>query len=360
MTKHFKVLFGVFAGMFLISFIMYKALCNIKDDTPTPIVYPKSTLSDNLFVSQNTDYVAQEDYDVPYDFMDVPYVVDLPSGDTADVGSGHIVAGNDSIVFYVSQIEDTVSPHDAVLSQYPPVVYINYSKDASYAQTVLEDYGYMNGMAATYFVDHLLISTGSSQSARNAYVLGYCFDLGEKYPYNVMVSIATTTESTEAFEACKVLLDSLAMTVRYDAELDAIQQREREQLAKEEAEAKEREEKQKQQDALDAKKAQEDILKSKAESASSSYSAMANEKVLPITVDKDFSNLSILVTWDNEVEGVLLSFKSKDGTVHVTPEHILSKQAIIDVGPCTAGEYQLSVMRYSECNNLSFKLIENS
>jgi len=354
MLKFYKPLLGIFIGMFLICFITYRALCNVESDAPVPVEYPESTLSDNLFVSQNSDYVEQEDLPVSYSFKDVPYVVDLPEGDTADVGSGHIVYGNDYTVFYVSQIDDTVSPHDAVLSQYPPVVYINYSQDASFAQTVAEDYGYLNGMAATYFVDHLLISTGSTQSARNAYVLGYCFDLGEEHPYNIIVSVATTQESTEVFGICKQLLDTLSMTVHYDEDLDKKQINEREKIAREQEKAAE-------QAAKEAEKLAEEQLKKQVEEAESSrVQSLLNEGQIPVDVAKDFKDLTIMVTWENEVENVTVTFENNDKSVYIPSSTALSKQALIDVGACKIGDYYIRLTKFSECGDIKVKLIENA
>lgn len=362
MSKLTKILLGACGALAFICFVFYKALGNVHDDTPVPVVYPVSGLSDDLFVSQNTEYKANESLPIIYAFSDVPYLVDLPDGNTADVGTGHIVSGNESTCFYVSQIEDTINPHDAVLTQYPKVVYINYSQDSSYAQTVLEEKGYLNGMTATYFVDHLLISTGSTQSARNAYVLGYCFDLGEDYPYNVILSVATTLETSEAFENCKTLLDMLAYTFRYDEDLDKKQISEREKLAKEAEkaakEAAEAEEKAKQK----AEKEAEDALKAQMEEAEASrLDGIRDEKQLPVMVTKDFKNLTILVSWTEENKDADITFQSEDGLIYVKPTTSSSKQAIIDVGTCKAGQnYYLSISPYGKCGDVSMKLIENS
>lgn len=348
--------------MAFICFILFKALSNVKDDAPIPVIYPDSGLSDDLFVSQNTEYVANESLPIIYAFDDVPFLVDLPEGNTADVGTGHIVAGNETTCFYVSQIDDTVNPHDAVLTQYPKVVYINYSQASSYAQTVLEEYGYLNGMAANYFVDHLLISTGSTQSARNAYVLGYCFDLGEDYPYNVIISVATTLESSEAFENCKALLDMLAYTLRYDEELDNDQIAERERLAKEAEKAAKEAAIEAEKAAVRAEKEAQESLKEQMEAAEATrLDGIKDEKRLPVMVTKDFKNLTILVSWTNEYKDAEIAFCSGDGLIYVRPTTSSSKQAIIDVGTCKQGsDYYLSVSPYGKCGDVSMKLIENS
>lgn len=361
MSKLLKFLLAASLALCLIFFIMYEALGNVHDDTPIPVRYPDSGLSDNLFVSQNSQYVPNETLPVQYSFQDVPYIIDLKEGDTADVGTGHIVYGNDNVCFYISQIGDTKSPHEAVLEQYPQVVYINYSQSDSYAQTVKEDHGYLNGLEATYFVDHLLISTGSTQSARSAYVLGYCIDLGEEHAYNVIVSIATTLEGTDAFETCKELLDTLVYTLRYDAKLDKQQTQAREQAEKEEQRATEQAAREKEQQIKQQEQDSANALRQQREAAEAARKeSLLDQKQLPVMVTRDFTNLTILVTWTKDNKDAELSFRSKDDVIHIVPTTSLSKQAIIDVGACREGEYILNITHYSACGDVSMKLIENN
>lgn len=362
MSKLTKILLGACAALAFICLVFFKALGNVHDETPVPVTYPPSGLSDDLFVSQNSAYVENDSLPVTYAFNDVPFLVDLPDGNTADVGTGHIVSGNETTCFYVSQIEDAINPHDAVLTQYPKVVYINYSQDASYAQTVLEERGYLNGMTATYFVDHLLISTGSSQSARNAYVLGYCFELGNDYSYNVIISVATTLETSEAFTNCKSLLDMLAYTFRYDEDLDAKQTSEREKLAKEQAQAEKEAQEEAEKTKIQAEKEAQDALKAQMQAAEESrLDGIRDERKLPVEVSKDFKNLTILVSWTEENKDADITFQSENGLISVKPTTSSSKQAIIDVGTCKTGQnYYLIISPYGKCGEVSMKLIENS
>ena len=229
-----RIIIGVSGALFLIFFILFQLAKSVAlANEVVEVVYPDGGLSDNLFVSQNSVYAPDESLPIAYEFADVPYIIDLPNANTADVGSGHIVQINDTMVVYIAQVPGSVDVHAAVLSQYPKVVYLNYSKDNSYSMTVKEQSGYLNGLPTTYFVDHLLISTGQGADAKNAYVLGYCFwpetDTGDK----ILVSIATIEESTENFANCKQLLDILAYTTRYDEKLDKNQKDERAKIARE-------------------------------------------------------------------------------------------------------------------------------
>ena len=348
-----KVLIGIFSSLFLMCFFTYKALANIPEETPTPIVYPESGLSDNLFVSQNSKYVENEGLQNPYAFPDVPYYIDMPKGDTADVGSGHIVYGNDNLCFFISEIDDEENPHDAVLSQYPPVVYINYSQQSSYSQTVKEDYGYINGLTARYFVDHLLISTGVNTSARSAYVIGYCIDLNDDSDWNIIVSVATTLESTESFADCKALLDTIMYTVRYDETLDKKQNDEREKAAREAEKAAEEA----------AKQAQKESSAEGLDTLSSTTvttTTVGDVRQIPVEIEHNFNDLSIIVKWSNPSPDTELTFVSTDGTISVPASTKASKQAIINVGACEEfKDYKLNVTHYNECGDVTVKLIEN-
>lgn len=355
MSRLQKILIGTFGALFLFCLIIYRALSIVPADTPTPIVYPESGLSDNLFVSQNSKYIENDSLTDAYAFPDVPYYIDMPEGDTAEVGKGHIVYGNDNVCFLISEIDAAESYHEAILSQYPPVVYINYSQDSSYSQTVKEGYGYINGLTANYFVDHLLISTGVNTSARSAYVIGYAIQLEEEHPYQIIVSVATTLESTESFEQCKQMLDALAYTIRYDEKLDNEQIKDREEAAKKaEKEAQEKAQEE------ESRKVQEE-KEQRAASEAERISGLDSARQIPVDVTHDFNNLSIIVTWSSECKDADITFLSSDGFVTVKPSTKASKQAIIEVGSIKADkDYYLNVTHYSECGDVSMKLIENN
>ena len=209
MSKAQKVLLYLSLALAVVCLFLSKMLSLVDNGKKTPLVYPESNLSNDLFVSQNTEYVKNDNFSETYTFENVPYTCDLIKGNTADIEEGHIVNVSEDVNFFVSVMEHGKNAHDIILRQYPQTIYMNYAKESSFVQTATSDIGYINGYYATYFVDHLLISTGPTVSGKSAYMIGYVLDIGEKYNYDLIVAVATTTQSTENFEACKQLLDTL-------------------------------------------------------------------------------------------------------------------------------------------------------
>lgn len=343
MSKAKKLILFTTLSFAIIFFFIYKLLGSVDDGKPKAIAYPESDLSDDVFVSQNTEYVINSLFPVSYSMPDIPFIVDLVEGKTADIGDGHLVYGSDAITLYVSQFPKSENAHEVVLKQYSSAVHLNFDMNASYVQTATSDIGYVNGYYATYFIDHLLISTGRSVTTKSAYVIGYIIDPGQEYDYNMILSLATTDETTESLAQCKEYLDAITLTLRYDEDLDEEQISERERLLKEEA-----------------RLIRE--LEEEEQRANESASASASTSDVPILVTRDYENLSILVTWANSVEDAVITLESGTGdkrTVVAYPDTIGSKQALFEVGACSQGEYYLSCSHTKYCGEMNVKLLEN-
>lgn len=339
--KNFKM-YGLWIciSFCIIFFILARIAGNVDDGKPSPITYPVSNLSDDLFVSQNKDYVKNESLTETYGFMDVPFVIDLHDGKPADIEEGHLVYADEGITFFSTQVEKSENVHDAILEQYPSAVNMHYSKNASYIQTAMTDTGYVNGFYATYFIDHLLVSTGVQIDAKNAYVIGYIIDPGVEYDYYIVLSFATTIETSEALNVCKELLDLITVTLRYDKDLDREQTRKREEALEE---------------ALRAAKDESSEMVSYSGYGDSASSSSKIEVIVP----NDFQNMSCLITWNNacsDYEIALVNASNmKIGKVSTKG----TTQALIEVGAITQGIYYLDCSHYGSCGNINIKLIEN-
>lgn len=339
--KNFKIYaVWICVSLSVVFFALSRIAGNAEDGKPATITYPKSGLSDDLFVSQNIDYVKNESLAKKYGFIDIPFVVDLYDGKTADIEEGHLVYIDEEIVFFSTQVLKTDNAHAAILNQYPAVVNMNYVRNASYIQTAMTDTGYINGFYATYFIDHLLISTGVKADATNAYVVGYIIDPGVEYDYHIVLSFATTLETSEALGVCKELLELVAVTLRYDDKLDKEQSRAREDALKE---------------ALDAVKRDEDIISySTTESA-----ATSGARNVEVVVPSDFNDLAVLVTWSNVCIDYDISFTSQTGETKGKVAAKGTSQALIEAGQVDSGVYYLNCTHYGECGDINIKLIEN-
>lgn len=334
-----KKILLIFCGFFAISFwLLYVFLGKVNDDKPETVTYPQSTLTVDLFDSQNTAYIPQEALPIIYEFANSPYVIDLSDGRSADINFGHFVYATDDTTFYISEYPKTEDPHEYILSEYANVIYLNYSRDASYIQTALSETGYFNGYLANYFIDRLLISTGMNVSSKPAYVLGYIINLGDEYDYNLIVSIATTEESTANLEACKSLVDMEVCTLRYSEELQA--RREREEEAQKRAASYDNE------------------YSEYTEDNTLSSEISLNGKVA-VDVNRDFENMSILVTWTEPNEEANVSFVDSNGNALGEIVSSSSTQAIIDVGACAKGKYYIEHSDMYDVGQVNFKITGN-
>jgi len=324
----------------IVFFILSRIAGNVDDGKPSPIAYPDSELSDDLFVSQNIDYVENESLTETYGFMDVPFVIDLHDGKTADIEEGHLVYTDEGITFFSTQVEKGENIHDAILEQYPAAVNMHYSKKASYIQTAMTDTGYINGFYATYFIDHLLVSTGVQIDAKNAYVVGYIIDPGVEYDYYIVLSFATTIESSEALSICKELLDLVTVTLRYDDDLDREQIRKREDALEE---------------ALRAAKNEDNNVVS----YSGYENNIADSRNVEVIVPNDFRNMACLITWTNACSDYEISFFNEFNTRMGKVSTKGTTQALIEVGEVKKGIYYLECSHYGSCGDINIKLIEN-
>ncbi len=347
MGKLQKIAVITFLSFAFLFFILYTFLGRVEDGKPKTVEYPPSTLSTDIFDSQNTAYVQQEFLPSSYTFKTVPYTIDVMEGRGAEVNNGHFVYGNEAVTFYFSETPKEISPHETVLSEYANVVYLNYAKDSSYIQTAFEEAGYINGYLAQYFIDRLLISTGQSITTQSAYVIGYIIDLGEEYDNFLIVSIATTEESTENLAICKEYVDAMMGTLRFDQEV----------LEKREREAREAE---------DRARRESQTSSDVGYSESYSYdepepgvSRSTGKDLVLVNVDKDFSNLALLVTWTNPVDGAEVLFKDETGRSIGTVLTSNSTQTLIDVGACPKGTYYVSHSDAYNAGQITVKLTGN-
>lgn len=343
MSKFKKIMLCVSLALACVFFILSQMLIKFSDGKKTPIEYPESGLSNDLFVSQNTEYIENSTLSIEYSFINVPYICDLIDGNVAEIEEGHIVNASEDVNFFVTEFKNEKNPHDVILRQYPQTLYINYAKESSFIQTATSDVGYINGYYATYFVDHLLISTGPTASSKSAYMIGYVIDLGKEYDYDLIVAVATTTQSTENFQACKKWLDAITQTLRFE-----------EKRAEEMKKAAEKA-------YLEEQKVLEEYAEASQQASSNVVSNVMNaiESDIPVTVKRDFDNMTILITWDNPCESPVISFENADGLVLGTPSSLGSKQAIINVGKTIQGSYILSCSHFKEAGSINIRLVEN-
>ena len=115
MSKVQKYTLLISISFAMVFFMLYAVLGGVNNGKPVPLAYPESGLSDDIFDSQNTEYLPNEQLSVPYAFKELPYYIDVVDGRCADVGTGHLVYGSEEITFFFSEFHKSENPHDFVL-----------------------------------------------------------------------------------------------------------------------------------------------------------------------------------------------------------------------------------------------------
>lgn len=232
MNKKKKTLIGVSLSFGIISMIGYSVLSIINDRQADIISYPKGTLTESLFESQNNEYIPDERLAKTYAFSTAPYLIDVYDKPEAKVGNGSIIQMEDDTYSYITEYESGKTPKDVLLSEFPPALLINFDPSHTVYETLESQAGYINGFMASYFFNTFSISNGDS--VVTAYSVGYeLIQTQNPQAPHFIVAVATTRASTSHFANCKAAVDIMVNTLRYDEKLEKDQQKETEKIEKE-------------------------------------------------------------------------------------------------------------------------------
>lgn len=223
MNKKQKTLTVVSLILGIISLAGYSALSIINDKQQDNISYPKGTLTESLFESQNNEYTPDEQLARTYQFTTTPYLIDVYDKPEAKVGNGSIIQISDDTYSYITEYEAGKTPKEVLLSEFPPALLINFDTSHTVCETLESQAGYINGFMASYFFNTFSISNGDS--VVTAYCAGYeLIQTQNPQAPHFIVAVATTRASTSHFENCKAAADMMVNTLRYDEKLEAEQQ----------------------------------------------------------------------------------------------------------------------------------------
>ena len=178
MTKRSKLWIGI-CGITVVVLIVFYVLVSASapEDEEKPIEAPKGEVQESVFVAQNNEYVKNDSLTNTHSFETVPYLVDVPEGNGAKIGTGTIYQMNDEYFAYVSEYTDQYDIQDIIASQFPVALLINYVPENTRVIIYDEDDGYINGFKAQYLVDQLTAADGITQ--KQAFVAGYVLDVPE-------------------------------------------------------------------------------------------------------------------------------------------------------------------------------------
>ena len=205
----------VFFIAFFVAGLIFHAL---KPEEKEGLVYPKGTMSDSLFDSQNTTYTQVKELSATYAFSHIPYTVDTYPVDGAIVDTGCIFPiNNSSFRFYFSEIRKDADFFHTIKKQYGTGVLYGYDPELSYVEDIYVQNGFINGFSGSYTISKFVMDDGETQ--RKEYLFGYYLEI-PNYDYNMLIAVGTQSEDSEIFANAKAILDQLVFTIKYDASIE--------------------------------------------------------------------------------------------------------------------------------------------
>lgn len=344
MTKKTRVLVFFLVVLLIFLFVLFMLVDAVYVPEKEPIIYPQGELVDSVFVAQNNKYVENESLSNTYSFETVPYLVDVPDGNGAKVGTGTVYQISNSFFAYVSEYTDQFDVQDVITAQFPVALLINYIPEATRVTVNGERTGYINGFKAKYIADSLSVTDGASNA--EAIVLGYALDLpeGNYYGNHMFIAVCTTQMSTDAADKCSQVLSALIKTVRYDEKLDA-------DIGKERETAKEEQEKA----VAEAQQMEESEVEVDTGSGDTVTTTVVGDETtvtIPIEVPVDYTRFTLQVDWTLNNPNAILELFTPDGLQYISPVTQDPYYATFALDSVAAGTYQLRIKNYQQCGDI--------
>ena len=321
-----------FVTICIMLLVLLGLLNYVEADVPEEIIYPKSGLSESLFVSQNMKYTPDEKLTKEHHFSLVPYMFDVPEVDAAKVDTGSLYGISDGLYLYATEYAKD-KPIDIIMrEQLSKVVLIDFDKNLSSIENLVLEKGYVNGFKAEYRID--CITTSNGEEYKNAYILGYNLLL-EEFDYNMYVGIATLNESTELYKLSKQWVDVILGTYQFDEALD-------EKMKRAEREALEKENKIKEQEKEEVDKQQELIDK---------YDTSSKFKEMLVPINEAYDSATLYFYWTNDKMPLDLTLYNPDKSASYKPTMNKDGEARFDIRKAEVGKWVLSISGdYGECS----------
>lgn len=343
MSKRSKVILAVLCIVFILLMVLNILIKAVEPEKKQePISFPQGELVDSVFVAQNNNYVKNDSLGSVYEFETIPYLVDVPAGSSAKIGSGKIYQLSGGYFVYVSEYTDQYNVQDIIAAQFPAALLINYVPEKTLITTQIDKVGYINGFKGEYLADALSVSDGTT--TQQAIIEGYALDLpdGVYFGNHIFIATGTTNMSTEGASNCAAILSAIMKTVRYDEQRDTILTREREQkqadlLAKQEEE----------------KAAAESSVEVTGETADG-LQIVGDEitESIPIVLPSDYDSFSLKVDWTLNNPDAILELWFPDGQQYCDPYQQDPYSATFTLPSAVQGSYSLRIMNYQECGDI--------
>lgn len=327
MKKSSKVILIISGVIMALLLILVGIISYFEKLQPEEITYPGSGLSGSIFDTQNTEYTPNASFPLIHEYDDVPYYLDVPQSNKAQVGEGTTYKMNNNIYVYTSEFPFNTDI-DYTLSQHlSKVLMLDSDENMTILETQKEEVGYRNGFGVVYDVKNMYVSNGVNSI--KAVVMTYYVELPEETK-DVLIGVISTVESNDAIRYMKDVLDAEFATFRYDEdrEKEISQRMEKEDRA--EKQALEEAEK----EIAAAKKAEEEAEKE----AEKELAKLTTTSDVDIVLDDFYNTLNLKISWSNKdsVQSIILI--SPDET-NYEPVSLESREATFVIPNAQSGKW---------------------
>lgn len=335
-----KIAIFILAMIAVLMLIVFVFLTGINRHMPKDVVYPQGNLSQSIFDSQNTKYVANADLPNKYSFKYCPYTVDTPDVDAAELGdNGVIYQISPDLCLYFTEYDKGTNIEEILRKELSSGILINSDVERSAVDNKIYELGYMNGFKAAFRIDGLTATSG--KDAKTAYILGYDLEITDEDNFhgkNIYISVLSPVESTEQYVLQKNVLDHVFMTFQFDnkleMDLDSIDEAEKRKQEEEQKKIERQEE-----ERLEAIEKEEKAAET--ESAEDDGIPKHSEKTLAI--DEEYTNVTLYYNFTCPTDQISVKLTSPDGAKIYTPASVSAGKMLFNVPVMEPGKWVLII-----------------
>ncbi len=222
LDKKTKIMIIVAAALAALMFVFYIMLGLVENQIPEEVVYPSGQLSNSVFDLQNMNYSAVNEMSLRYEFVDMPYTIDVVEGDMVSINGANII-DCEPYFFYYSVINQKDELKEALCSHLTEVLCSGADSLLTEVEILVTEEGYINGCLGTFVVAKLEV-----HDTQPSYICLYRLHVDESFyasENDLIVGCMTSTFSTQSLAELQGLLYLSVGTLRYDAEKAEILQK---------------------------------------------------------------------------------------------------------------------------------------
>lgn len=323
MNKTGKILL-IGLGVAAVALIILLIVANMNKKETVEIIVPEGSLSSDFFVSQNTIYQQSSNLSISVPLVYAPYSIDVPDTVSGNVGEG-VVYNIDSLYnLYISESDEEEDVISHILNEYPQTVLLTADPKKCSFDEIKRNSGYINGFAADYVVSRITISDGKSEGA--VFFVGYILHM-PAYNQNLVVAVTSKVLSTESLSSAEAYAVMVINTMQYkEKHLEDMLLR-RPPIIEEPSE-----------------EVSEEVSEEPSEEEIPEVPTNAIVQIEEITIEKDYQNLTIIYSWENEE--TMIEAKLYSGGTKFSPSRYERGKAVFELGEFKAGSYQMEIKGY--------------